>query len=135
MYKQQIVFGEIRASAKKKTAIVRARLRLNNTPSLVVNSKPVMEYFCEESEQAIVLSAFAPIQCLKFDVMAVARGGGLTSQARALRLAIAKCMLGLGAQTERVYKLYGATTTDARVVERKKYGHAKARRSFQFSKR
>ncbi|AUG33931.1 30S ribosomal subunit protein S9 [Candidatus Hodgkinia cicadicola] len=135
MYKRQTVFGEIRASAKKKTAIVQARLRLNSAPLFVVNSKPVMEYFREDSERAIVLSAFAPIQCLKFNVTAVARGGGLTSQARALRLAITKCMLGLGNQVGRVYKLYGATTTDARVVERKKYGHAKARRSFQFSKR
>ncbi|AHL31084.1 MAG: putative 30S ribosomal subunit protein S9 [Candidatus Hodgkinia cicadicola] len=135
MYKQQTVFGEIRASAKKKTAIAQARLRLSNALVFVVNSKPMMEYFREASEQAIVLSAFAPIQCLKFNVMAVARGGGLTSQARALKLAITKCMLGLGDQAERVYKLYGATTTDARVVERKKYGHAKARRSFQFSKR
>ncbi|AUG91477.1 30S ribosomal subunit protein S9 [Candidatus Hodgkinia cicadicola] len=135
MYKQQIVFGEIRASAKKKTAIVQARLRLSNALVFVVNSKPMMEYFREASEQAIVLSAFAPIQCLKFSVMAVARGGGLTSQARALKLAITKCMLGLGDQAERVYKLYGTTTTDARVVERKKYGRAKARRSFQFSKR
>ncbi|XXN13690.1 MAG: uS9 family ribosomal protein [Candidatus Hodgkinia cicadicola] len=135
MYKQQIVFGEIRASAKKKTAIVQARLRLNNTFVFIVNSKPMMEYFREASEQAIALSAFAPVQCLKFNVIAVARGGGLTSQARALRLAITKCMLALGTQTERVYKLYGTTTTDARVVERKKYGHAKARRSFQFSKR
>ncbi|AIC63772.1 putative 30S ribosomal subunit protein S9 [Candidatus Hodgkinia cicadicola] len=135
MYKQQIVFGEIRASAKKKTAIVQARLRLSNTLLFVVNSKPMVEYFREAAEQAIALSAFAPVQCLKFNVIAVARGGGLTSQARALRLAIAKCMLALGGQTERVYKLYGATTTDARVVERKKYGHAKARRSFQFSKR
>ncbi|AHL30948.1 MAG: putative 30S ribosomal subunit protein S9 [Candidatus Hodgkinia cicadicola] len=135
MYKQQIVFGEIRASAKKKTAIVQARLRLSNALLFVVNSKPMMEYFREASEQAIALSAFAPIQCLKFNVIAVARGGGLTSQARALKLAITKCMLGLGSQAERVYKLYGTTTTDARVVERKKYGHAKARRSFQFSKR
>lgn len=135
MYKQRIVFGEVRASAKKKTAITQARLRLNNTPLFVVNSKPMMEYFRESAEQAIALSAFAPIQCLKFNVIAVARGGGLTSQARALKLAITKCMLSLGYQTERVYKLYGATTTDARVVERKKYGRAKARRSFQFSKR
>ncbi len=135
MYKQQVVFGEIRASAKRKTAIVRARLRLDNNPSFVVNSKHITDYFCGSLEQAIVLDAFAPIQCFKFDVKAVARGGGLTSQARALKLAITKCMLSLGERTAFIYRLYGTTTTDSRVVERKKYGHAKARRSFQFSKR
>ncbi|AUG91358.1 30S ribosomal subunit protein S9 [Candidatus Hodgkinia cicadicola] len=110
-------------------------MRLSNALVFVVNSKPMMECFCEASEQAIVLSAFAPTQCLRFNVIAVARGGGLTSQARALKLAITKCMLALGSQAERVYRLYGTTATDSRVVERRKYGHAKARSSFQFSKR
>ncbi|XXN13861.1 MAG: uS9 family ribosomal protein [Candidatus Hodgkinia cicadicola] len=135
MYKHKVVFGEIRASAKKKTAIAQVRVCLGDSLLLTINSKPLFEYFCDELQHEIVLSAFAPIRYSKFNILAVVRGGGLTSQASAIKLAITKCMLVLGERVRLNYRLQGATTTDARVVERKKYGHAKARRSFQFSKR
>ncbi|XXM93383.1 MAG: uS9 family ribosomal protein [Candidatus Hodgkinia cicadicola] len=135
MYKQQVIYGEIRASAKKKTAVAQVRLRISSAHSFAVNLRPLTQYFRSTLQRTIVLSAFAPIQCLRFKTASVVRGGGPTAQAYALRLAVVKCMLALGEQIDYVYRSNNVIANDARIVERKKYGHAKARRSFQFSKR
>ncbi|ATY93521.1 30S ribosomal subunit protein S9 [Candidatus Hodgkinia cicadicola] len=135
MYRTQVVFGEIRASAKRKAAIVQVRLRVSKSSIFNINSRPVLNYFRDETHRAIALDVFKLIKCFRFNVKATARGGGASSQAHALKLALLKCMLYLGNEIKEIYKNSNTFTTDARRVERKKYGLAKARRSYQFSKR
>ncbi|XXM93563.1 30S ribosomal protein S9 [Candidatus Hodgkinia cicadicola] len=130
-----MVCGEVRASAKKKTAVATARLRLSSGFCFVVNSVPFADYFRSRLCQALILDAFGSIKYSKFSVCSIIHGGGLTSQACALRLAVVKCVLGLNQQMKRAYKHHGLAATDSRVVERKKFGRAKARKLFQFSKR
>ncbi len=82
------------------------------------------------------MSAFKAIRYYKFGVVAKTFGGGSVSQAYALRLALVKCVLGLTSKAKRAFRNCGYIITDCRVVEcTKKYGYAKARKSFQFSKR
>ncbi|XXN19810.1 MAG: uS9 family ribosomal protein [Candidatus Hodgkinia cicadicola] len=135
MYRTQVMFGEVRASAKKKAAIAQIRLRISEKFFFSVNSKPVLEYFRDKTHRTTALKVFELIKHFGFNIKATARGGGLSSQAYALKFALLKCMLCLGSEIKRIYKLNNTFTTDARRVERKKYGHAKARKSYQFSKR
>ncbi len=85
--------------------------------------------------RSIVMCAFKTIRYYKFDVIAKTFGGGYVAQAYALRSALVKCVLGLASEAKLAFRNCGYVTTDCRVVERKKYGRAKARKSFQFSKR
>ena len=83
----------------------------------------------------IIKQPFDVVKDNKFDVTASVRGGGLSGQAGALRLAIAKALIAVDTQFRSPLKQKGYLTRDSRVVERKKYGRKKARKSFQFSKR
>lgn len=94
------------------------------------------EYFVKPEQ---IQSALSPLQTLNlqksFDIFATVRGGGFTGQAEAIRHGLARALLEVSVEHRPVLKKNGFLTRDSRMVERKKYGHHKARKSTQFSKR
>ena len=123
------------ATGRRKTAAVRARL----TPgegNITINGRSLEEYFPTLNQQNTVLS---PLQITgnaqKFDIEVSAKGGGLSGQAGATRLAIARVLLELDAAHRPALKAEGFLTRDGRAKERKKSGQPGARKRFQFSKR
>jgi small subunit ribosomal protein S9 len=120
---------------RRKSAVARARVR-RGAGQVVVNGRPLEEYFTTEKLRSHVLEPFAVLeQEGQWDVTARIEGGGTTGQAGALRLAIARALTAEDASWRAPLKSAGLLTRDARKVERKKYGLKKARRAPQFSKR
>ncbi len=123
------------ASGTRKTAIAQVRIK-NGSGKLNVNGKDMLAYLCSRN---LVTHATEPLQEAqltgKIDIVAKVKGGGLAGQAGALRLALARALVKYDAQLRSPLKKQGFFTRDARMVERKKYGQAKARKRFQFSKR
>ncbi len=104
--------------------------------NITINGRDYKEYFPSEVLQTIVNQPFQTLESIgKYDVKANLRGGGVSGQAEALRLAISKALVVENAETKTALKKEGFITRDPRMVERKKFGKRKARRSFQFSKR
>ena len=100
------------------------------------NGKSIKEYFSRPVLQVIVMQPLEVIQSTTgYDIMATVKGGGLSGQAGAVRHGIAKALTLFEPELRDPLKKGGFLTRDSRVVERKKYGRRKARRSFQFSKR
>ena len=128
-------FGRAYATGKRKDAVARVWVK-PGSGRIVVNDKDYTEYFGRPVLQMIIQQ---PIMITdrggQFDVMATVSGGGLSGQAGALRHGISKALTYYEPGLRPVLKRNGFLTRDARTVERKKYGRAKARRSFQFSKR
>jgi small subunit ribosomal protein S9 len=103
---------------------------------MTINGKNVAEYFARPVLQMILAQPFEATERLgEFDVIATVRGGGLSGQAGAVRHGISRALTLFEPCLRPALKSGGFLTRDSRVVERKKYGKAKARRSFQFSKR
>ena len=103
---------------------------------MTINGKNVTEYFARPVLQMILAQPFEATERLaEFDVIATVRGGGLSGQAGAVRHGISRALTLFEPGLRPALKSGGFLTRDPRVVERKKYGKAKARRSFQFSKR
>ncbi|ARS37463.1 30S ribosomal protein S9 [Pontibacter actiniarum] len=125
----------INTSGRRKTSVARIYL----TPgqgNITINGRDIKEYFPSEVLQTIVNQPFQTLESIgKYDVKANLRGGGVSGQAEALRLAISKALVVENAENKSALKKEGFTTRDPRMVERKKFGKRKARRSFQFSKR
>lgn len=126
---------EIAATGRRKTSIARARL----TPGeghITINERAFEDYFTTVTMRNAVL---APLQATgnttKFDVVLKATGGGLSGQAGAARLAIARALLLVDANYRALLKDGRHLTRDARAKERKKYGQPGARKRYQFSKR
>lgn len=120
---------------KRKTAIA----RLFITPGsglLVINDRPFENYFGRANLRLVILQ---PMQVTgnvgKFDVTANVQGGGPAGQAEAMRHGLARALLSLNPDYRKPLNRNGFLTRDARKVERKKYGHRKARKSSQYSKR
>jgi small subunit ribosomal protein S9 len=128
---QQSPYG----TGKRKNAIARVWV----TPgagNITVNGKPVEEYFPRIALQQLVREPFSKTTVgFNFDVKATAKGGGTSGQAWAVRHGIAKALLEQDGELRTELRGLGALTRDPRVKERKKYGHKRARRGFQFSKR
>jgi len=123
------------ATGKRKTAIAKVWLT-PGSGGITVNKKPYEEYFDRETALMVIRQPLELTQMLnKFDVMAMVKGGGKSGQAEAIRHGIAKALVEFNAELRPMLKKAGFLTRDARVKERKKYGLAGARRSFQFSKR
>ena len=122
-------------TGRRKSSIARVRLR-RGSGQHTVNGKPLEEYLPTEKLQ---VQALAPLGLLEqdgqWDVIARANGGGTTGQSGALRLAIARALVGEDEANRPPLKAAGMLTRDARKVERKKYGLKKARRAPQFSTR
>ena len=123
------------ATGRRKKSI--ARVWLNKGSGIIyVNKKKMIEYFKKTSLQIAVCR---PLTLVKreneFDVRCSVNGGGLSGQAGAIVHGIARALLKFEPDLKPILKKEKLTTRDSRAVERKKYGHRKARRSFQFSKR
>jgi len=123
------------AIGRRKTSTARVRLK-PGTGKIIVNGKPLLDYFKRETLKMIIEQPFQLTDTLgKFDVIANIRGGGLTGQAGALRLGISRALLQWNPELRPELRSAGFLTRDPREVERKKYGQPKARKRFQFSKR
>lgn len=124
-----------RATGKRKTSIARV-VMMPGAGQILVNKRPFENYFPRAALQMIVNQPFNVTGTLnKFDISANIAGGGVASQADALKFGIAKALLTMNPDYRKPLKKAGFLTRDARIVERKKYGKHKARRSHQYSKR
>jgi small subunit ribosomal protein S9 len=125
----------INTSGRRKTSVARIYM----TPGqgiITINGRDIKTYFPSEVLQTIVNQPFKTLDSIgKYDVKANIKGGGVSGQAEALRLAISKALVVENAETKSALRKEGFITRDPRMVERKKFGKRKARRSFQFSKR
>jgi small subunit ribosomal protein S9 len=128
-------FGRAYATGKRKNAVARVWVK-PGSGKITVNDKDFTVYFGRPVLQMIVQQPiFAAARDGQFDIVATVAGGGLSGQAGALRHGVSKALTYYEPGLRGVLKKLGFLTRDSRVVERKKYGRAKARRSFQFSKR
>jgi small subunit ribosomal protein S9 len=122
-------------TGRRKTAIARVRLR-PGTGKFVVNERPIETYFTEDRDRNDCVAPLKATETLdKVDVFANVLGGGITGQAGAIVLGVARALKKANSQYDVALRNGGYLTRDAREVERKKYGKSGARRSFQFSKR
>ena len=123
------------ATGRRKRSIARVCLK-KGSGTIHVNGKKMADYFQKASLQKAI---FRPLILVKreneFDVRCSVNGGGLTGQAGAIILGISRAIIQFEPDLKPTLKKEKLTTRDSRTVERKKYGHRKARRSFQFSKR
>ena len=123
------------ATGRRKTSIAKVWLK-KGTGKIHVNGKSYDSYFKRESHKMQLLRPFELVnQNANYDVKCDVRGGGMTGQVGAMVLGISKALLLFDPELKSTLKKEKLTTRDSRAVERKKYGHRKARRSFQFSKR
>ena len=127
--------GRAYATGKRKNAIARVWIK-PGSGKVVVNGKELNVYFARPVLQMILRQPFTISGTEdQFDVMATVVGGGLSGQAGAVKHGISKALQLYDPSLRAGLKAAGFLTRDSRVVERKKYGRAKARKSFQFSKR
>jgi small subunit ribosomal protein S9 len=127
--------GRAYATGKRKDAVARVWVK-PGSGKITVNEKEFRAYFARPVLQMILKQPiFAANRDGQYDVVATVAGGGLSGQAGAVRHGISKALTYYEPALRGVLKKGGFLTRDSRVVERKKYGKAKARRSFQFSKR
>ena len=123
------------ATGKRKTSIAKVWLK-KGTGKIIVNGKNYNYYFKRANHKMILLRPLEIInQSTNYDVKCNVKGGGLTGQVGAMVHGISKALLLFDPNFKPTLKKEKLTTRDSRSVERKKYGHRKARRSFQFSKR
>ncbi|HEY9184622.1 MAG TPA: 30S ribosomal protein S9, partial [Salegentibacter sp.] len=120
---------------RRKTAVARVYVS-EGSGNFTINKKDLKDYFTTGTLQYKVNQALNLTgNDGNFDIKANVYGGGITGQAEAIRLAIARAMVELDAENRAVLKPEGLMTRDPRMVERKKFGQKKARKKFQFSKR
>ena len=119
----------------RKTSVARVYLSVGKG-EIQINGREFAEYFPVKTLQIILKQPFAVINGTDgYDVKVNVKGGGITGQAEATRMAISRALCELNPEFRPALKKEGYLTRDSRMVERKKYGRAKARRRFQFSKR
>lgn len=122
-------------TGKRKSSIARVWLK-PGSGKIVVNQKDIDDYFGRETSKMIVKQPLELTENVdKFDIYVTVKGGGDSGQAGAIKHGITKALLEVDSALRGVLKKAGYITRDSRVKERKKYGKAAARRSFQFSKR
>jgi small subunit ribosomal protein S9 len=127
--------GRSYATGRRKNAIARVWVKPGKG-EITVNGKRVTQYFARPVLRMLITQPFLVTDRYnQFDVFCTCNGGGLSGQAGAVRLGISRALTYYEPELRPLLKLAGFLTRDSRVVERKKYGKAKARRSFQFSKR
>ena len=123
------------ATGKRKNSIARVWLIPNGKGEIKVNKKDLNKYFARSLLNMLVKKPFETINNNNFNVNVSVKGGGLSGQASAIKLAISRALISYDPKLRIALKKKGLLTRDSRVVERKKYGRKKARKSFQFSKR
>ena len=123
------------ATGRRKEAVARVRL-VSGSGQQTVNGRPMRDYLGRET---LVRTVLTPLDVApgapSFDLIATVHGGGVTGQAGALRLGLARALLLYDAELRKALRKSGFLTRDPRMKERKKYGLRGARRAFQFSKR
>ena len=128
-------FGVAMGTGRRKTSVARVRIK-EGSGKITINGKPLDQYFCVERDRGMIL---APLELVgkaeSVDVIVRVNGGGTTGQTGAIVLGIGRALQGLVPESHHELSASGFLTRDSRMVERKKYGLRKARRSFQFSKR
>ena len=123
------------ATGRRKTSIAKVWLK-KGSGKIYVNGKMMNDYFKRPVHQIIVTRPLQVSNVLSnYDVKCSVKGGGLSGQAGAIIHGLSRALVYFDENLKKVLKKEKLTTRDSRVVERKKYGHRKARRSFQFSKR
>ena len=130
-----VAAAPLRGTGRRKEAVARVRL-MPGAGTILVNGRPYEEYFPRET---LRLAIRAPLllthQLGKVNVVVRVEGGGLTGQAGAIRLGIARALVGLDPAHRASLRGAGLLTRDPRMKERKKYGHKGARKRFQWTKR
>ncbi len=127
--------GRSYATGKRKNAVARVWV-MPGKGNITINGKPIDTYFARPVLKMIINQPFEITNREnEFDVVCTVQGGGLSGQAGAIKHGISKALNEYEPELRTVLKQAGFLTRDDRVVERKKYGRAKARRSYQFSKR
>lgn len=123
------------AVGRRKTSVARVYLR-PGSGKVVVNKRPIEEYFQLDFRRTLITRPMDVTETQsQFDVVVNAKGGGITGQAAATQLGIARALLKFNEEFRKPLRDAGMLTRDPRMVERKKYGQPKARKRFQFSKR
>jgi len=126
---------QTKATGRRKTSVARVTLREGSGQS-TVNDVPFETFFPSESQRNGILSPLTVTNLGgQYSVVVRVAGGGTTGQADAVKLGIARALLTINEEFRLVLRKEGLLTRDPRMVERKKYGHKKARKRFQFSKR
>ncbi|MEL6299090.1 MAG: 30S ribosomal protein S9 [Pseudomonadota bacterium] len=136
VYEQKLdAQGRAYATGKRKDAVARVWIKPGNG-RIVINNREYDKYFARPVLQLLLRQPLQTAERVdQYDIMATVKGGGLSGQAGAVRHGISKALTHYEPELRSTLKKGGFLTRDSRVVERKKYGKAKARRSFQFSKR
>ncbi len=123
------------ATGKRKTSVARVWVK-PGSGNIIVNKRSIDEYFGRETSKMVIRQPLELTENVgKFDIFVNVAGGGPSGQAGAIKHGITKALLEADGELRGVLKKAGFITRDSRVKERKKYGKAAARRSFQFSKR
>lgn len=126
---------QIVTTGRRKTSVARVILR-NGSGTITINSRSLDQYFKLETLRNEVKMPFTATETAgKYDVVANVDGGGLTGQAGAVKLGIARALVEVDGELKSKLRAHDLLTRDPRMVERKKYGQRKARKRFQFSKR
>ncbi|MBQ8651273.1 MAG: 30S ribosomal protein S9 [Alphaproteobacteria bacterium] len=127
--------GRAYATGKRKNSVSRVWIK-PGSGKILVNGKDQGEYFSRDVLRMLIAQPFSITSREgQYDVFCTVKGGGLSGQAGAIRHGISKALDAFEPELHKILKQQGFLTRDSRVVERKKYGHRKARRRFQFSKR
>ena len=127
--------GRSYATGRRKNAVARVWIKPGKG-EIIVNGKKVTEYFARPVLRMLLNQPFLVADRYnQFDIFCTVKGGGLSGQAGAVRHGISRALTYYEPDLRGILKVAGFLTRDSRVVERKNYGRAKARRSFQFSKR
>jgi small subunit ribosomal protein S9 len=133
--RKPVVTGNAMGTGRRKQAIARVRIQ-PGSGKFVVNDRTLEAYFPNKLHQQLINEPFVALGAEdQFDVIAKITGGGVTGQAGALRLGIARSLILVDPENRPALKRAGFLTRDARVKERKKYGLKKARKAPQYSKR
>ncbi len=120
---------------RRKTSIARVYVKPGKG-DIMVNDRELKDYFLSDIHQTLAKQALTALKLeASYDVTVNVEGGGITGQAEAVRLGIARALVEINAENKPVLRKEGFMTRDSRMVERKKPGRRKARRKFQFSKR
>jgi len=123
------------ATGKRKTSIARVWMK-PGTGEIVINKRPIDVFFGRETSKMVIRQPLELTDNMgKFDISVNVSGGGISGQAGAIKHGITKALLEVNPELRATLKQAGFITRDSRIKERKKYGRAGARKSFQFSKR
>ena len=125
------------AIGRRKSSVARVRVHMSiGKGAFIVNKRPIENYFGRDTLKMVMGQPLELLQLTgKYDISAKVNGGGLSGQAGAIRLGIARCIEKINPDNRLSLKQAGMLTRDSREVERKKYGQPGARKKFQFSKR